>query len=1038
MRNGELFNVYCSVKDIVCVFGFCGSGISARVDRLSVLGDLIARHGDGGGHAVAVKHALGSEDGRGGGAVISAVVHAAPSACGKGERVYCISKGVVLIAYGVSALAFYRNGISARGKSVRAEYGRLAFRIGNGNGEVVRRKRAALRSAFNGEVSRGYKFYRTHNGTAVSCGLLRFHGLDRHGSGGYRLFKGFGFKSYIVVARFHALCKGHRRGERYLFARGKGMTRVKAACRDNYGILRCTGYYTGRGKFGHLGGKTERGNIRSRFGHYLAHGYFTLNFPLDGDGIGSYGELLIRAARDVGVACRNICGVCLRVRARVVRQVEPLDRQSHIVYGHGSQRYALLCRRVGQAAFVPSHNRAADVKRVYGDRHSSVIKLIVGVGIAGQYHIQRVAARRGIIFVADFHIGRSSCPSSTEECKRIAFHCARYQAAVRACQISVQTTQIIVQEVGFVRRNGEGFLGKRYVKRRSARQSVLVCKRTCHGNGYRAAVSYNGKGSLGKFKYALIPFFYGRAFRKHGFERVLIAVVNAVKAFFFPSYVGDGQSARGQCEVIAVAQRIGYRVIGISVHNYRSHIGCAYFKVGKVVYFRIPAARIARVQYNFEGYIFIIIYVGYALRDLLFILLGKPFVAYAVTVSGSHIKGVVIYGQLSLFNRLGCAAVHSRRYFIVVCVQLCGQIGLYFKGDGSARRNSGRVCRAAVISGACYGEGYAARIASAVIRDSVGYLRFRYQFVGNSVAVFKRNIGIKAPLQIKRALFHRYGVALYRAAVTPRRSQRGGVVLRVVARKSYAEHIVARVLYLRRNAAVGYGNLGGDAVASRARTAFKRGAYNAAARLRRACYRAHVAVINRRHGIIHRQSIIYIHGGYGERIFYGRVAANGKVLIVYAQRNGVLARFQPAGRGGIAAAAAVRPSNGGGIFHFAHYFVEEEIFVKSPHVVVRQYPIFRAVFGGHRVAGVLHCHVLGRNFKFKSSGLACRALTRVAAAAVNGKPMVGAFKRYRHGVLARIQRQARAFVHFGVGAVYRGKFAHFVICILIKLSAFIG
>ena len=264
LRDGELINIYCAVKDIVCVIGRCGSGISARVDRLSFLGDLIARHGDGGGHAVAVKHADadGSEDGVGGDAVVCEIVNAAPSACGKGEPVYIVSKGVVLIAYGVSALAFYRNGISTRGKSVRAEYSRHAFRIGYGNGEVVRRKRAALRSAFNGEVSGGYKFFRILNGTAVSCGLLRFHGFDRHGSGGNRLFNGCGVESYIIVVLCRALPEVHRRGERYFFTRGKGMTRFKAACRDHYGIL-LRGSYAGRGKFGHIGGKTEIGNLRS-------------------------------------------------------------------------------------------------------------------------------------------------------------------------------------------------------------------------------------------------------------------------------------------------------------------------------------------------------------------------------------------------------------------------------------------------------------------------------------------------------------------------------------------------------------------------------------------------------------------------------------------------------------------------------------------------------------------------------------------------------------------------------------------------------
>ena len=207
-----------------------------------------------------------------------------------------------------------------------------------------------------------------------------------------------------------------------------------------------------------------------------------------------------------------------------------------------------------------------------------------------------------------------------------------------------------------------------------------------------------------------------------------LSVVNAVKAIFRPRYAGDGQCACGQVEVIAVAQRIGYRIIVISVHNYRSHIGYAHFKGGKVTYFLIRAAKRTIVQYNLEVNFFVIVYVAYVCRDFLFVLFRKPLVAYAVTVNGGHIKGVVIYGQRSLRNHLGDAARCGHVYIIVVLVQHIGQNGLYFKGNGSTDRNSGSVRRAAVISGAYHVKGDFARKASAVIRDSRRLKQFRFSY----------------------------------------------------------------------------------------------------------------------------------------------------------------------------------------------------------------------------------------------------------------------------------------------------------------------
>ena len=502
LRNGELFHIDHAVKLVIArvvAFQFGGGGILAGVDRLSVRD--FSRHGNSSGHAVAFKHALGLKLGHGGVAAVLQFVKTAPSSCGEGERGDRIGKEVVLITYGVSAFALYGHGVNARVKSVHAEH-RLVVLIRNGNGEVVGRKRAALSSAFNEEVFRGDELVRVFDGVAVNDGCgSRIRGLDHHGNGGCRFCNGLGLVSYLIVTRFHVPPKHHGRSERYLLAHGKDMTRVKAARPDHYGILRGV-RYAGRVKFGHPRGQIERRHIRSVFGHSRTHGYFARGFPLDGHGKGSNGEVLTHAARDVGVACRNGGGVSVRVRARVVRQVEPLDGQSHAVHGHGSQRYALLCRIVGQVAFLPSHFRAADVKLVHGDGHSVILKLIVS---ARRVHIQRVAARGNIGLAAKFHRRRHSCPCSTER-KRIAFNGALYQAVFRICHILIQIRQIIVQEGRRERRSGESLLFKSYVKLRRARQIIFVRKRSCNGNGDASAIAYISNGLNGKFKYAVISF----------------------------------------------------------------------------------------------------------------------------------------------------------------------------------------------------------------------------------------------------------------------------------------------------------------------------------------------------------------------------------------------------------------------------------------------------------------------------------------------------------------------------------------------------
>ena len=161
MRNGKGLYVDFAVKDIVCVAGLRGDGVATRVDRLSVRG-FIAHDRISDRHIIAVKHAHGLKHGRGGVAAVLQAVKTAPSSLGEGERGDRIGKEVVLITYGVSALALYGHGVSARVKSVCAEH-RRAVLIRNGNGEVVGRKRAALSSAHNGEVTCGDKPVRTLN-----------------------------------------------------------------------------------------------------------------------------------------------------------------------------------------------------------------------------------------------------------------------------------------------------------------------------------------------------------------------------------------------------------------------------------------------------------------------------------------------------------------------------------------------------------------------------------------------------------------------------------------------------------------------------------------------------------------------------------------------------------------------------------------------------------------------------------------------------------------------------------------------------------
>ena len=165
LLNGKLFNIDHAVKLVIArivAFQFGGGGILAGVDRLSVRG-VIALDRISDSHIIAVKHALESEAGHGGVAAVLQFVKTAPSSCGEGERGDRIGKVVVLITYGVSALALYGHGVSARVKSVHAVEHRRAVLIRNGNGEVVGRKRAALSSAHNGEVTFGDKPVRTRN-----------------------------------------------------------------------------------------------------------------------------------------------------------------------------------------------------------------------------------------------------------------------------------------------------------------------------------------------------------------------------------------------------------------------------------------------------------------------------------------------------------------------------------------------------------------------------------------------------------------------------------------------------------------------------------------------------------------------------------------------------------------------------------------------------------------------------------------------------------------------------------------------------------
>ena len=205
------------------------------------------------------------------------------------------------------------------------------------------------------------------------------------------------------------------------------MSRVKAARRDHYGILR--GFrYAGRVKFGHPRGQIERRHIRSVCGHSRTHGYFARGFPLDGHGNGSNGEVLTHAALDIGIARRNGGGVSVRVRARIVLRSEPLDRHNNAAHGHGSQRYALLFRIVSQV-FFPSHGNflAANVKLVHGDGQGACAQLVIRVGIfARQLHGCGVSASRGIGNIADNNGGLFGIVIPRAQRIAVAFEKSRY------------------------------------------------------------------------------------------------------------------------------------------------------------------------------------------------------------------------------------------------------------------------------------------------------------------------------------------------------------------------------------------------------------------------------------------------------------------------------------------------------------------------------------------------------------------------------------------------------------------------------------